>query len=71
MGPRVKDHNPLSTQKIVSLKFEKEGAVRETQTFKTKYYILLNRCNIADILLKRRKIYDSIKQEYGKLESVT
>jgi hypothetical protein len=31
------------------------GAVRETQTFKTKHYILLYRCNMAEILLKWRK----------------
>jgi hypothetical protein len=38
--------------------FEPEGplgAVRETQTFKTKHYFLLFRRNIAEILLKRRK----------------
>jgi hypothetical protein len=32
------------------------GAVRETQNFKTKHDILLYRRNMAEILLKRRKI---------------
>jgi hypothetical protein len=49
---------PLARKKIVSLIFEKErliGAVRETQNFKTKHYILFYRRNMAGILLKRRK----------------
>jgi hypothetical protein len=39
------------------------GAVRETQNFKTKHYILLYRRNMAEILLKRRKTHNqSINQ---------
>jgi hypothetical protein len=54
MVPRVKDHNPLGTQKIRK-RVGSLGAVRETQNFKTKHYILLYRHNMAEILLKRRK----------------
>jgi hypothetical protein len=41
------------------------GAIKETQTFKTKHYILIYRRNMAEILLKRRKTPNqSIKNHY-------
>jgi hypothetical protein len=36
------------------------GAVRETQTFKSKHYISLYRRSMAKILLKRRKAQNHV-----------
>jgi hypothetical protein len=49
MVPHVKDHNPLGTQKTVSLIFEKDS---NTQN---RILQLLNRRDVAEILPKRRK----------------
>jgi hypothetical protein len=66
MVPRVRDHSPLGTKKMVSLLFEKEWARRgpsgKPQTFKIKHHILFNRRNMAQIL--NNKINQSIKVKH-------
>jgi hypothetical protein len=59
MGPRVKDHNPLGTQKIVSLMFEKEyvhlGSSRKLKISKPNTIFYLIAGTMAEISLKQRK----------------
>jgi hypothetical protein len=59
MVSRVNDHNPLGTQKIVSLMIEKSrligGRQGNPKLSKPNTAFLLYRRNMAERLLKRRK----------------